>query len=211
LTDVTYAYNTNSIVATITNNSKVVQTNTFSLDANTGNCYESSQITYVPLGTNSYQQQEIILSYAYNAKGQLTDITDKKAPNIKTVFGYNAIGDLNKITYYGYSGTGPAPKLLLESTLSYERPGGDPILDDLSPVNFEEANLPDPYLKIFGKQGKHLVSMITEKSTPGGKYFNYILNQDGYVTKRETYKLTGAALVETKLYDYLVTETGLHL
>ncbi|GLU55515.1 DUF4595 domain-containing protein [Dyadobacter frigoris] len=211
LTNITYAYSTNSIVSTLTRNSKIMQVITYSLDANTGYCYESSQIDYIPLGTNAIQEQETILSYLYNGKGQLVNVTDKKAPNSKTLFGYNVIGDLNKISYFGYSGSTPGPSLLAESTFYYEQLGGDPILDDLSPVNLEQANLPDQYLKIFGKQGKHLVKMITEKSTPGGKYYNYTLNNDGYVTSRQTYNISGGALVETRLYDYLVTEIGFHL
>lgn len=210
LINTTYAYSNNSVVATVTRNGIIIQVLTYSLDANTGYCNESSQMDYIPLGTNAIQEKETLLSYAYNGKGQLTSVTDKKAVNVKTVFGYNAIGDLNKISYYNNSGNMPGPNLLAEYTLSYEQFGGDPIQDDFSPVNLTEAGLPDQYLKIFGKQSKHLVKMITTKFSPGGKYYNHILNDDGYVTSRQTYNLLGAALVETKNYEYLVTEMGLH-
>ncbi|MCF0056047.1 DUF4595 domain-containing protein [Dyadobacter sp. CY356] len=210
LTNVTYAYSTNSIVATLSRNGKEVAITTFLLDPNTGHCLESSRIDYMPLGTNAVQEVETILSYIYNPKGQLTTMTDKKAPNSKTLFGYNTAGDLNKISYYGYSGITPGPSLLTELYLSYEQIGGDPMLDDFSPVNCEQAGFPDPYLKIFGKPSKHLVKMITEKAIPRGKYYNYELNSDGYVTAKQIYNISGAALVETKRYDYLVTEIGLH-
>lgn len=211
LTNTTYTYSTNSVVATVTRNSKIIQIFTYSLDATTGYCNELNQMDYIPLGTNAIQEKETILSFAYNGKGQLTSVTDKKAVNTKTVFGYDAIGDLNKISYYNNSGNMPGPNLLAEFTLSYEQFGGDPIQADFSPVNLAEAGLPDQYLKIFGKQSKHLVKLITEKSSPGGKYYNYAVNNDGYVTSRQTYNLLGAALVETKLYDYLITEIGFHL
>lgn len=210
LTNITYAYAANSIVATISRNGKDVSVITYSLDANSGQCYESNQTDYIPLGTNAVQEKETVLSYLYNTKGQLLSVTDKNAPNSKTLFGYNGAGDINKISFYGYSGNAPGPNLLAESTLSYEQFGGDPVQDDLSPVNCEQANFTDPYLKIFGKPGKHLLKMVTEKATPGGKYYNYTLNSDGYVTAKQTYNISGAALIETKRFDYLVTKIGLH-
>jgi hypothetical protein len=205
-----YAYKGQSIIVTVYSGNSMVQIITYLLDAN-GRCYESKQLDYIPYGTNATLEQETSFLYAYTPKGQLMTRTDKKYAFEKTAFTYDGAGDLSKITNYGYFNGLPSATPVSEYTLSYDRPGGDPILADLSPINCETANLSDPYLKIFGKESKHLVSLIKEKSELGGKYLNYTLNAAGYVTSRQTYNVSGAALIETKQYDYLVTDLVMHL
>lgn len=209
-TYVQYKYGAYSIVSTLYYNSKVAQVMTYLLDAN-GRCYNSKQIDYIPYGPNTVLEKESGFTYLYNPKGQLTIRTNKKYTSETTAFVYNAAGELSKIQYYNPSAVNPGLGLESEYTLYYDQPTGDPILNDLLPINIESSNFPDPYLMIFGKPGKHLVKMITEKFSLDGKIFNYALNADGYVMKRDVYNISGAALAESKAYDYLVTEIDLNL
>lgn len=207
---ITYKYGAHSISSTFFYNGVVAQVMTYLLDAN-GRCYDSKQVDYVPYGPNQTLEKESGFTYLYNPKGQLTTRTDKKYTNQTTSFVYDAAGELIKISSYNPGPYNPSPGLESESRLYYEGATGDPILTDLLPINIEAANLPDPYLIIFGKPGKHLIKMITEKFSLDGQIFNYTLNADGYVTKRDVYKILGAALIETKSYDYLVTELDFNL
>jgi len=202
-----YKYGNNWIVSTLYYNNKVAEVMTYLLDAN-GRCYDSKQVEYIPAGPHATIEKTSGFTYQYNAKGQLTTRTDKKYTNQTTSFVYDAAGELKKIAEYKPSSSNPGLGLTAEATLHYEFPTGDPILLNLSPINLEAANLPDPYLMIFGKPGKHLVKMITEKFSLDGKIFNYTLDAEGYVMKRDVYNISGAALVETKAYEYLVTELG---
>lgn len=97
------------------------------------------------------------------------------------------------------------------TTLYYDQPTGDPILDNVLPVNEEAFNLPDLYLPIFGKKSMHLVKLYMDQPNLYQQYYTYIVNADGYPTKRDTYEVTGAKLIQSKSYDYLVTGIGLHL
>lgn len=207
---VLYKYGAHSISSTFYYNNKVAQVMTYLLDAN-GRCYDSKQVDIIQMGPHFTVEKESGFTYLYNPKGQLTTRTDKKHPTQTTSFVYDSAGELNKITNYNPTATNPGLGLESESTLYYEGQAGDPILADLSPINIEAANLPDPYLMIFGKPGKHLVRMITEKFSLDGQIFSYTLNADGYVTKRDVYNISGAALTETKSYDYLVKELGFDL
>ena len=209
-TYIQYKYGNNSIVSTLYYNNKIAEIATYLLDAK-GRCYDAKLVEHIQYGPNSYVEKETGFTYLYNEKGQIKSFTDKKYASQKTTFDYNAAEELTKITAYNPSASNPGLGIVSESTLYYDQPTGDPILDDLSPINLEAANLPDPYLMIFGKPGKHLVKMITEKGSLGGKYFTYTLDAEGYVTKRDIYQVSGAALVESKSYGYLVTDLLLNL
>lgn len=73
--------------------------------------------------------------------------------------------------------------------------------------------IPERYLAIFGKQSKHLLMSFTrnypnEPNYKTGAYYSYKLNADGYVTERKDYNTYNDNLLETKPYDYLVTNIG---
>ncbi|MEO6286483.1 MAG: hypothetical protein ABIN80_26475 [Dyadobacter sp.] len=200
----TYKYNANYIISTFYYNNKVAQETTYLLD-NSGRCYDSKQLDYIPMGPNTFQVKESNFHYTYNAKGQLDTRTNKKVATEKTVFIWNADGDLTKLTGYNFRDGQAYESFKSESTLYYDQPTGDPVLANLAPINCEAANLPDPFLMVFGKSSKHLVKLVTENTVLGGNYYVYTLNPDGYVTKRDWYNVNGAALIETTTYDYLVT------
>ena len=206
----TYAYKPNTIIATSFKNNKRTQQITYLLDAK-GNCYESKHADYVQIYPNPEQVVKSGFLYFYNSKGKLVLRRNSSLLNEKTDFGYDGAGNLVKIANYAYTPGASNATLQSESTLNYNQLGGDPLLANLYPINVEGANLPDPYLQIFGKAGKHLVKLVSEKGSLGGKYYSYILNADGYPTQRDTYNLDGAALTESKAYDYLVTRIGLNL
>jgi hypothetical protein len=206
----TYKYNANYIIATLYYDNKIGQETTYLLD-NSGRCYDSKQLDYIPVGPNAYQVKESNFKYTYNSKGQLDTRTNKKVVTEKTVFIWNADGDLTKLTGYNFRNGQAYESVKSESTLYYDQPTGDPILANLAPINFEAINLPDPYLMVFGKSSKHLVKLVTENTVLGGNYYAYTLNPDGYVTKRDWYTMNGAALIETTLYDYLVTNLVFNL
>ena len=206
----TYTYKLNSISATSYKNNKRVQQITYLLDAK-GNCYESKHVDYVQVYPNPEQAIKSGFVYIYNSKGKLMLRKNSALPNEKTDFSYDTADNLVKITNYAYAPGAPNSTIQSESTLGYIPLGGDPLQLNLYPINVEAANLPDPYLQIFGKAGKFLVKLVTEKGSLGGTYFKHTLNADGYPTKRETYTINGATLTETKDYDYLVTNIGFNL
>ena len=205
-----YTYSPQSVVTKIYNENKLVQQIIYLLDPK-GNCYESQQTDYIPYGPNTTLAQETGYLYQYNGNGKLESRTNKKVSYQKTDFIYSAGGDLSKIISYDREGGNPGVVVVSEAILSYDQPTGDPILPDVYPLNGEATGLPDPYLRIFGKPGKYLVKLVTDKYYGTGKYYTYTLNPDGYVTARNTYNVSGGALVETKVYDYLITDLGINL
>jgi hypothetical protein len=207
---VQYFYSMNSVTSKQYYKGRLSEVIVYLLDA-AGRCYESNHTQYIPLGNNAVQEKESSFSYLYNNKGMLTIRRDKATPDNYTELGYDKDANLVKVSQYAFSLYSMGPALLGETNLSYQPMGGDPILPDLTQVNCEVANLPDPYLHVFGKPTKYLASMITEAGTLGGKYFSYTMNQDGYPTSRKTYNLKGGALLETTNYGYLVTELGIGL
>ena len=205
-----YKYGLNSVVSTLYYNNAIAEVSTYLLD-NKGRCYESKQVELIPYGPNQTLEKTSEFTYLYNAKGQLLTRTNKKIITEKTTFVWNAGGDLTNLTGFNFNNGRAYEPVKSDLTLYYDQPTGDPILADLSPINCEAANLPDPYLMIFGKSGKNLVKLITNNSNLGGKYFNYTMNADGYITKRDQYDMSSGALTETKAYDYLVTNLGFNL
>ncbi|TLV02208.1 hypothetical protein [Dyadobacter luticola] len=205
-----YTYNANSIVSKKYSNNKLEEVITYLLDPNTGNCYESQHKAYSVSGQIQTKAKESTYAYFYNIKGQLMMRENKHNPKDYTLLNYDTVWNLINVTTYGDAGNGAA-KVVAESNLSYNQPTGDPLLLNLLPINCEVANLPDAYLRIFGKPTKYLVKMITEKGALGGRYFSYSMNADGYPTARQMYNLSGGDLTQTVNYDYLVTNIGLSL
>lgn len=206
-----YTYSAQAIVAKTYDESKLRLEIKYLLDPVTGRCSESQHTEYIPYGPNGTVVNHSDYVYQYNLNGQLSNYFNKKYTYEETVFGYNANGDLSKIIRYDKSGGNPGSVVISESTLYYDQPTGDPVLTDLYPLNSEAANLPDPYLRIFGKPSKNLVKLMTEKFSLGGRVYTYTLNADGYVTARNTYDVAGGALLESKAYEYLVTNLGFQL
>lgn len=205
-----YSYSAQSIVAKTYDESTLRMEIKYLLDPGSGRCNESQQTEYIPYGPNATLAQETNFLYQYNANGQLKSRTNKKYTYEKTDFSYNADGDLNKVIGYDKVNGNPGAVIVSEAVLSYDQPTGDPMLSDLYPLNNEVANLPDTYLRIFGKPSKHLVKLMTEKYSSTGRYYTYTLNPDGYVTTRNTYTVAGGTLVNTQPYEYLVTNLGIN-
>ncbi len=205
-----YSYGAQWIKATTYAGSKIFMEITFQLDAK-GRCFESERVDYmyIPSGFITTESRAV---YAYNDKGQLKTVADKNNAANYDSYSFDANGDLSKVTRY-YNGAGA----VLQDTYAYEIPTGDPLLVDRYPLNPGGFIVPpDPYLPIFGKKSKHLMKRVTQKSLPSQQalsdnVFAYTLNADGYVTQRQEFTITNAALVETKKYDYLVTTIGLSL
>ncbi len=199
-----YTYGSLQIKTTSYSGYQVGEENTYFTDANTGRCYESNEKSYVfySFGTVMNEQNWV---YTYNATGQLTSRAKKSNILARTAYTYNATGDLSKTTTYGANGIATS-----EATFTYALSAADPLLTDHHPLNNRYADLPNPYLRIFGKSSKHLVKRITEKSLPGNQVqydfsFTYTLNADGYVTEQKMLNTNNNALLDTTPYGYLVT------
>jgi hypothetical protein len=205
-----YKYGAKQISSIVYYNNFVYQRSTYLLD-NAGRCYESTQLDYSNAGANAFVEKESSFTYQYNASGRLITRTNKKSPIEKTTFGWNAAGDMIKITGTNFNSGRAYEPIQANTTLYYDQPTGDPILDNFLAINGEAFNLPDDYLLIFGKKSLHLVKLFMDQPYQYQKYYTYIVNADGYPTKRDTYEVAGAKLIESKSYDYLVTEIGLHL
>jgi hypothetical protein len=205
-----YQYGLNYIKSNTTRNSKLSQEVTYSLDPATGHCVMVKQTTYKYLSGIPYPT-EYLYTYQYNTKGQLVNRFDQDYPDLTTEFEYAANGDLTAVTNYAANFNKPGKKVLTGAKLFYDQPTGDPILADKYPINPEEGNFPDPYLRIFGKTGRHLVKLSTYLNSLDGKVYSYQMDADGYVKKRDSYKLVGAALVDSQVYGYVLSEVGLSL
>ena len=204
-----YTYSAGVINVSVSSGTDMLGQETYWVDANTGRCHESKVLVY--LYSNSTKANVTERVYQYTDKGQLKTCTDKHSPGERTEYAYDVNSNLSKATRYGVPQFGYPVKVLEETTFMYDQPAGDPILADLYPLNALSTGLPDEYLQIFGKPGKHLVKLTTQKFSLGGTYYTYTLNADGYVTTRQKYDLSGGGLVETKPYDYQVTTIGFNL
>lgn len=203
-----YTYSAGSIHAISYVGTSLFYDQTFLLDANK-RCYEYKELKY--LYSNSSQTEKTEVVYTYNAKGQLQTAADKSNAAVRTEYTYNADGDMNRAIQYGLDYTHSTVKVQSDYTFAYDQPTGDPILTDRYVLNSEIAGFPDLFLKIFGTPSKHLVKLITEKSSLGGQYYTYTLNADGYATKRDEYSLSNGSLVESRSYDYLITNLSVLL
>jgi hypothetical protein len=206
----TYTYQTNKITSIKYKSSKKALEIVYLLDAK-GNCYESKHTEFVEIYPNPAYTIKSGFMYIYNYKGRLMLRQDISNSHVKSDFSYDTSDNLTKITNWAYGPGAPNSTVQSESTFDYNQLGGDPRIENRYPINVEAANLPDPYLQIFGKPGKFLISMVTEKGVLGSKYHKYVLNADGYPTSRQVYKTNGALLIENKAFDYLVTNIGLNL
>lgn len=200
-----YTYAAGSIRAVTYKGQLVVRDETFTLDPS-GRCTESVEEGNT-LYNGAYFHYTTYWKFTYNAKGQLWSRQNKNSCVGGISYTYNADGDLILATV----ATSPTDGIAI--TFAYDQPVGDPILNDKYPLNVVGVNEQDAYLRIFGKPGKHLVKLKTEKSllnnqVISNKFYVYTLTPDGYVTKKDEYNLFGAALTETKLYDYQVSDIG---
>jgi hypothetical protein len=196
-----YTYSPGKIRA-FTHQGKVkLRDETFMLDAS-GRCKESAEVitvvnNNVPL---TYLRE---WKYDYNQKGQLWHFQNKNSCVGGYGYMYNADGDVTsagEITGIGNS---------IDTNIGYTPAGGDPIMNDKYPLNVIGVNEHDAYLRIFGKPGKHLVTLVTKQGSLDGDYYNYTLDADGYVTQRKQYKLIGSSLVDTKSYAYVTANIGM--
>ncbi|MFD2934856.1 hypothetical protein [Spirosoma flavum] len=201
-----YTYGAGSINAISYVGNNLLADQTYLIDETTGRCTEYKGLQY--LYSNSSQTEKTELVYQYNTKGQLKTASDKANAAIRTEYTYNVDGDMIRAIHYGMNYSTLAISVQSDFTFAYDQPTGDPVLADLSPINVDETGFPDPFLKVFGKTSKHLVKLIMEKSTPGGSYFTYTLNADGYAMERKKYSLFNAASIETIPFNYLVTNLG---
>lgn len=200
-----YTYAAGSVRAVTYKGQLVVRDETFTLDPS-GRCTESVEEGNT-LYNGAYFHYTTYWKFTYNAQGQLWSRQNKNSCVGGISYAYNADGDLILATV----ATSPSDGTAI--TFAYDQPVGDPILNDKYPLNVVGVNEQDTYLRIFGKPTKHLVKLKTEKSllnnqVISNKFYAYTLNPDGYVTKKDEYNLFGAALTETKLYDYQVSDIG---
>ena len=195
-----YTYSPGKIRAFSHQGKTVVRDETFTLDAS-GRCTDSAEeITVINNNTPSHYLRE--WKFTYNAKGQLWSFQNKHSCVGGFGYAYNDDGDMIKAT----ETTGVSSSV--ETTFNYTPLGGDPMLSDNYPLNVIGVNEHDAYLRIFGKPSKHLVTLVTGQGSLDGDYYAYVLDADGYVTQRKQYKLIGAALVDTKSYDYVLANIG---
>ncbi len=203
-----YSYGLLQVKTTSYAGNQVGEENTYFTDVNTGRCYESNEKSYVFYSFGSIMNEQDYV-YSYNAAGQLTSRARKNNPAQRTAYTFNAAGDLSKTTTYGANGIATA-----ETTFTYALSAADPLLTDRYLLNAGLSDLPNPYLRIFGKLSKHLVKRITKKSQPGNQLhfdftYSYTLNADGYVTEQKMLNTPNNALIGTTPYCYLVTTIGI--
>ncbi|MPR37227.1 DUF4595 domain-containing protein [Salmonirosea aquatica] len=196
-----YTYSPGKIRA-FTHQGKIrLRDETFMLDAS-GRCTESAEaITVVNNNVPLHYLRE--WKFAYNEKGQLVNYQNKNSCVGGFGYAYNADGDMVSATETTGISSSFATKF------NYSPAGSDPVISDKYPLNVIGVNEHDAYLRIFGKPGKHLVTLVTPQASLDGDYYTYVLDADGYVTQRKQYKLTGAALVDTKSYAYVTADLGM--
>ena len=195
-----YTYSPGTIRAFTHQGKSILRDETFMLDAS-GRCTESAE-KYTVINNNTPLHYLREWKYTYNAKGQLLNYQNKNSCVGGFGYAYNADGDMIGAS----ESTGISS--IAATTFNYSQPGGDPILSDNYPLNVIGVNEHDAYLRIFGKPGRHLVTLVTRQGSLDGDYYAYLLDADGYVTQRKQYKLVGAALVDTKSYAYVLTNIG---
>ncbi|MEO6284347.1 MAG: DUF4595 domain-containing protein [Dyadobacter sp.] len=198
-----YTYATGKIRAFTHQGKIVLRDETFILDAS-GRCTESAEaITVVNNNVPLHYLRE--WKFVYNEKGQLLNYQNKNSCDGGFGYAYNPDGDMiSAKEIMGFSST-------FATKFNYSPAAGNPIMNDKYPLNVIGVNEHDPYLRIFGKPSKHLVTLITQEGSLDGDYYDYVLDADGYVTQRKQYKLIGAALVDTKSYAYVTANMGLPL
>lgn len=196
-----YTYSPGKIRA-FTHQGKVkLRDESFMLDAS-GRCKESAEVITV-VNNNVATDYLREWKFTYNAKGQLLNFQNKNSCVGGFGYGYNADGDVTSVSKS--TGIGSS----VNTTIGYTPAGGDPIMNDKYPLNVLGVNEHDAYLRIFGKPGKHLVTLVTEQGSLDGDYYSYVLDADGFVTQRKKYKLIGSSLVDTKSYAYVTANIGM--
>lgn len=205
-----YSYSPGIIKALTYSGTSLIVDQTYLVDVKTNRCYEFNELWYIY--SNSDQTRQRNLVFTYTDKGQLKTCSEKQSPQERTEYTYNADGDVIKAISYGAPQFAYSPIALDETTFAYDQPAGDPILTDLHAMNSDWITLPNYYLPIFGKLSKHLVKLTINKPLVIKPYldviqhyYTYTLNADGYVTDRNTYSVSGGALLKTDSYKYLVT------
>ena len=228
--DYTYDDANHVINATSHAGGKTILIDTYYMDEQKGRCIQSKQIDYTILDKPNPVNNQLNSHwyYQYNDKGQLARVHNLFLPGSnRTEYAYNADGDLIKTTTYDQV-AGQDGVLIQTLALSYtQSPSvrGATLLPDQYPLNAGWVRLPlpgesikgqpvpDQYLQIFGKPSPHLVTGAVQTQHPGNRpllnsLFTYQLNAAGYVTERKELDAHSSALLDTKPYDYQVTNVG---
>jgi hypothetical protein len=204
-----YEYTEKSILISTYTNGAFSRLVICAINPATGYCTNVQQADYSLINDKVNVVEEEFV-YKYNAKGQLVNRFNINATSFGTNYIYAPNGDLSSVQNYtgGYGTAGP--KVRNGANLYYDQPNS-PVLENLYPINPEEADLPDPYLKIFGKPCKHLVKLASYLKSQDGKVYSYKTDADGYVQSIESKQLVGGALIDTKICNYKLVDIGLSL
>ena len=195
-------------------------------------CYELDQdIHRTTLNQYGSDWDAKVWAITYNEQGQLKTCAEQSHKMNRTDYSYNTDGDLIKATTYApvtKAGVQQDGVAISELAFTYNQAAPNQIssyITDLKPLmsswihlptpyqSTEGQPIPDPYLLRFGKPSKHLVKSVTQTLTPTnqvliGTSYTYRLNADGYVTERKEFNDFNGSQIETKSYDYLVTDLG---
>lgn len=181
-------------------NPKVSHEETMLTDVNTGLCYESQYVgyTYYSFGTVVTEKK---YKYEYDAQKRLKKRYNKAKPTERDEYSWNNNGDLYEINSYSANGAHTQ-----KTGFSYLKEN-EPYLLDRYPLNQPWANVPDEYLRMFGKTSKHLVRRVAAVENgvlTVDRRFNYVLNADGYVKEKSEYLASNGNLLQASPYEYKV-------
>jgi hypothetical protein len=176
----------------------------YKVDLTTGLCFESTHQDFVVPGYLNPPKnlKPKTWRYIYNAHGQLEKRFNKD--NLLEWFKYEYVSDdLRKATTYDALG-----KKVKEVWFDYSQPAGQQLKKNLYPLYIEAADLPDRFLRVFGKSSDHLLTRVSKKnipldpSAPYEHLYTYTYNADGYVTGESKFLPGEASLFEYKRFDY---------
>ena len=201
-----YTYKIGAIKAVHMNGLQALRDETYQTDIN-GRCYELHRVVY-SLVNNVPQSTTSDCVFTYDATGHLQSCTDKSNQAKGTSFTFNAAGDMVKaVGLFSMSSTA-------DKTFVYDQPVGAPLQLDRQHINDIGTNQLDFYLQIFGKPSVHLVKLIKVKSVDGYPFlppynwsYVYTISVHGNVLKKEKYNGVGGPLIDTKVYNYLISST----
>ncbi|RRB04881.1 DUF4595 domain-containing protein [Larkinella rosea] len=199
----TYTHSAGKIgVLTLVSGVKTEEGNYY-LDAN-GRCTHSDVAGFtveygIPVKTLNW------FKYDYDAKGRLAKRYHDIYPNMRVEFAYNADGDLTEVKEFDNPNN-----VIQKNTYEYQYAGSS-ILTDNNRLNATEVVKLDPYLRIFGKTSKHLVRRLkinrpVYNGINNDYRFGYTMNADGYPTVAQKYNVSNGALLQTSIFEYVVSD-----